>query len=141
MPKMKNSARKQVTGGPTRSYRRGGSDVSQQRARPQKRAARPHSSSSNSSSEASDYEDELEDLEPALFVGVRISAPKLGTRRPTFQPPPPPVQPHGDARHISLEPPLPLGRHVNRFNEVPIASYLKLRRDGYQFTVFKGFSG
>jgi len=74
-------------------------------------------------------------VEPAPLVGVRIAAPKPGTRRPTFQPPPPPVQPHGDARHISLEPPLPLGRHVKWFNEVPIASYLKLRRNVHEFTV------
>ena len=122
MPKIKNSARKQVTGGPARSYHRGGSDDSQERAHPQKRAAHPHSSSSNSSSEGLDCGDELEGVEPAPFVGVRVSAPKSGTRRPTFQPPPPLVQPHGDALHISIEPPLPLGRHVKRFNEVPKAS-------------------
>lgn len=135
MPKTKHSARKQVAGGPSRMSRRGGSDDSHERACYRKRAARPHSSTSNSSSEGSDYQDELHDLEQPEFVAVRTSAPKPGTRRPTFKPPPPPVQPHGDARHISLEPPLPLGRHVKRFNEVHVASYLKLRRDVDQFTV------
>ena len=123
MPKTKHSARKQVTGGLDRVYRRGGSDDSQEQAHPQKRAACPPSSSSDSSLEGSDFEDELEEVEPAPFVGVRVSAPKPSTRRPTFQPPPPPVQTHGDARHISLEPPLPLGRHIKHFNEVPTASY------------------
>ena len=118
MPKTKHSACKQVTGGLAHLYRRGGS-------------------SSNSFSEGSDYEDELEEVEPAPFVDVRISTPKPGTRRPTFQTPPPPVQPHGDARHISLEPPLPLGRHIKRFNKVATASYLKLHRDVDQFTVVR----
>ena len=135
MPKTKHSARKQVTGGPSRTSRRGGSDDSQERARPRERAAPPPSSSSNSSSEGSDYEDELADLEQPAFVAVRTSTPKPGTHRPTFQPPPPPVQPHGDARHIYLERPLPVGHHVKRFNEVPITSYLKLCRDVDQFTV------
>ena len=45
------------------------------------------------------------------------------------------MQPQGDARRISLEPPLPLGRNIKRFNEVPIASYLMLRRDIDQFSV------
>ena len=71
------------------------------------------------------------------MVGVRVAAPKPGTRRPTFQPPPPPVQPHGDARHISIEPPLSLGRHVKRVNEFPKTSYLKLCRDVDQFTVVR----
>ena len=74
-------------------------------------------------------------MEQPEFVTVRTSAPKSGTRKPTFMPPPPPVQPQGDARRISLEPPLPLSHKVKRFNEVPIASYLKLRRDVDQFTV------
>ena len=47
------------------------------------------------------------------------------------------MQPHGDARHISIEPPLSLGRHVKRFNKVPKASYLKLHRDVDQFTVVR----
>ena len=85
--------------------------------------------------EESDYEDELEEIEEPAYVDVRTTAPKPGTRRPTFKPPPPPVQPPGAARHISLEPPLPHGRIIKRFNEVPIASYLKLRRDVDQFTV------
>ena len=72
-----------------------------------------------------------------MFVAVRTSAPKPGTHRPTFKPPPPLVRPHGDARHISLEPPLPLGRKIKKFNEVPISSYLKLRRDVDQFTVVR----
>ena len=71
------------------------------------------------------------------MVGVRVSPPKPGTCRPTFQPPPPPVQPHGDARHISIVPPLSLGRHVKRINEVPKSSYLKLRRDVDQFTIVR----
>ena len=103
MPRTKHSARKQVTSGPARSSRRGGSDDSQEQARPRKLAARQPSSSSDSSSEGLDFGDELEGVEPAPFVGVRVSAPKSGTRRPTFQPPLPPVQPHGDARHISLD--------------------------------------
>ena len=63
MPKTKHSARKQVTGGPSRMSRRGGSDDSHEQALPRKRAAGPHSSTRNSSSEGSDYEDELDDLE------------------------------------------------------------------------------
>ena len=137
MPRSKHSARKQVAGGPARPSRRGGSDDSQEEDRPRKRAARPPSSSSDSSSEGLDFEDELEEVDPSPMVGVRAAAPKPRTRRPTFQPPPPPVQPHGDARHISIEPPLSLGRHVKRFNEVPKASYLKLRRDVDQFTVVR----
>ena len=135
MPRTKQSARKQVPSGPARLSRRGGSDDSQEEDRPQKRAARPPSSSSDSSSEGSDFEDELEEVDPSPMVGVRVAAPKPGTLRPTFQPPPPPVQPHGDARHISLEPPLPHDCHVKRFNEVPIAFYLKLCHDVDQFTV------
>ena len=74
-------------------------------------------------------------MEQPEYVAVRTTAPKPGTCRPTFKPPPPPVQPQGDARRISLQPPLPLGRNTQRFNEVPIASYLKLRRDVDQFSV------
>ena len=135
MPRTKHSACKQVTGGPSRMSRRGGFDDSQERARPRKRAAHPRSSTSASSTEESDYEDELEEIEEPTYVAVRTTAPKPGTRRPTFKPPPPPVQPPGAARRISLEPPLPHGRIIKRFNEVPIASYLKLRRDIDQFSV------
>ena len=77
----------------------------------------------------------MADWEQPTYVVVRTSAPKPGTHQPTFKPPPHPEQPQGDARRISLEPPLPHGRIIKRFNEVPIASYLKLCRDLDQFTV------
>ena len=74
MPRTKHSARKQVTGGPSRPSRCGGSDDSQERDRPRKRAAHPHSSPSDSSSEESDYEDELEDLEQPEYVAIRTTS-------------------------------------------------------------------
>ena len=134
MVKTKHSARKGPPSGSSRPSHRGDSDDSQERARPWKHAPLPRRSPSEDSSEDSAYEDELAHMERGEPVPVRTTAPKPGTRRPTFKPPPP-VQPHGDARHISLEPPLPHGHHAKRFNEVPIASYLKLRRDVDQFTV------
>ena len=124
MPRTKRSACKQVTGGPSCPSCPGGSDDSQEKGHPWKRPAHPHSPASDSSTEESDYEDELEHMEQAEYVAVRTTSPKPGTRRPTFKPPPPPVQPQGDARRISLEPPLTLGRKIKRFNEVPILSFV-----------------
>ena len=112
MPKVKHSARKEVTGGIACPSRRGGSDDSQEHARAKKRVAPPRSPTSDSSSEESDFVDELTAMEREDFGSSHTAAPKPGTRRPTFKPPPPPVQPQGDARHISLEPPLSHGRKV-----------------------------
>ena len=135
MVKTKHSARKGPPSGSSRPSHRGDSDDSQKRARPRKRVPLPRHSPSEDSSEDSDYEDELAHMERGEHVPIRTTPPKPGTRRPTFKPPPPPVQPHGDAHHISLVPPLPHGRHAKQFNEVPIASYLKLHHDVDKFTV------
>ena len=61
--------------------------------------------------------------------------PKPGTRRPSYIPPPPPEQPEGEARRISLEPPPTLGREVKDFTKVPKYSYFTFLRDVNQFSV------
>ena len=52
-------------------------------------------------------------------------------------PPPPPAQPEGDARRISLEPSPTLGHEVKDFTKVPKSSYFTFRHDVDQFSVVR----
>ena len=71
----------------------------------------------------------------AEYVAVRQTDPKPGTRGPSYMPSPPPEQPAGDARRISLEPPPSLGREVTDFTKKPKSAYFTFRRDVNQFDV------
>ena len=113
--------------------RRGGSDDSQERQRPRKRADKRPVYEGSPSPEASDYEEEMEYEERAEYVAVPTRHPS--SRRPTYMPPPPPVQPNAEGRRISLEPPQLLGRALKDFTKVPKAAYFKFRRDIDQFAV------
>ena len=52
-------------------------------------------------------------------------------------PPPPPAQPAGEARRISLEPPATLGHAITNFTTLAKSSYLTFRRDIDQFAVVR----
>ena len=89
----------------------------------------------SSSSEAFEAHESEEEYEQAEFLGVRTNAPKPGTRRPTYMPPPPPEQADPAGRRISLEPPQLLGRVPTDFTKVAKAAYLTFRHDVNQFTM------
>lgn len=135
MPKIKHSARKASVGSSARAAHGAGSDNSQERGRPFKRAAKRPTRRTISSSEGSDYEEEIEYEEQEEFVEVRKNLPNPSTRRPSYNPSPLPDQPQGDARRISLEPPPSLGREIKDSTKVAKSAYLKFRRDTEQFSV------
>ena len=135
MPKIKHTARKNSAGSSARAPPGEGSDDSDGPRRPFKRVARRPPPELHSLSDGSDFEDELAAEERVEHVAARKTMPKPGTRRPSYMSPPPPEQPEGEARRISLEPPPTLGREVKDFTKVPKSSYFTFRRDVNQFSV------
>ena len=129
MPKIKHTARKNSAGSSARAPTGTGSDDSDVPRRPFKRLARRPPPQPRSSSDGSDFEDELAAEDRGEQPTVRKTMPKPGTRRPSYMPPPPPEQPEGEARRISLEPPPTLGREVKDFTTVPKSSYFTFRHD------------
>lgn len=115
--------------------RRSGSDDSQERLRPHKRARKQPVYKDTSSPEGSHYEEEMEYEEWAEYAAVGENAPKLGMRKPSYMPPPPPNQPPGDTRHIYFEPPPSLGCEIKDFTLFSKPAYLKFCRDVDQFFV------
>ena len=124
MGKTKHTARKTVVGSSSRIPMNAGSD-SDEPIRPFKRTARrspPRRSPSPSPSDDADpdFEEELAAEELPQPVARRS---KLGSRRASYMPQPPPAQPEGEARRISLEPPAMLGRSITNFTTLGAASY------------------
>ena len=126
MPRVKHAARKDVAGSSARAPTGTGSDSEGQRHPFKRTVPRPPSPQlpSSSDGDGSDFEDELAAEDLAEQPADRRSMPKPGTRRASYMPPPPPAQPAGEARRISLEPPATLGREVTNFTTLAKSSYL-----------------
>ena len=131
MGKTKHTARKNVAGSSSRTPMNTGSE-SDEPHRPFKRIARRSPSPSPSDDADPDFEEELAAEELPQPVARRS---KLGSRRASYMPQPPPAQPEGEARRISSEPPATLGRNITNFTTLGAASYLTFRRDVNQYEV------